>query len=246
MSIVIAAALIGFSIGAAGTMAGGTVILAWKRPSPKAQALLLGFSGGIMLAVVCFDLWPGAWHNGGPLYTAFGTATGVMLIGACDRILPALPGLGGRLTRLAMTGLLVGLGIGTHNFPEGVALGTAYAAAANPSGWVGLALLMGLHNIPEGTIMAATLRLGGVGANRILLALALVEIPMAAGAAVGGIFGRLSAPAISSALAFAGGAMCFVVLQELLPTAERIGGRTAAWRGTALGLALGVLLTRLV
>ena len=63
---------------------------------------------------------------------------------------------------MTRTGLLIGLSIGTHNFPEGVALGTAYVAAGALAGWLGLALLMGLHNIPEGVIMAATLRMGRV------------------------------------------------------------------------------------
>ncbi|MGE5528826.1 MAG: ZIP family metal transporter [Patescibacteria group bacterium] len=246
MARVVLAALVGFVVGLAGTICGGGLALAWLRPSRLSQALLLGLSGGIMLAVVFFDLWPEAWHHGGALYTAAGTGLGVMLIGAFDRILPAIPGLGGRLSRLAMTGLLIGLGIGTHNFPEGVALGTAYTASTSPAGWLGLALLMCLHNIPEGTIMATTLRMGHASWRRVILALVLVEVPMGLGAGIGGFFGRLSSPAVSSALAFAGGAMFFVVIKELLPASEQAGGRFAAWGGTAMGLIVGTILTRFV
>ena len=246
MASVLLATILGFVVGVAGTAGGGALVLAWPNPSRANQACLLGLSGGIMLAVVFFDLWPGAWHLGGPAYTAAGTFVGILLVGFFDQILPSLPALGPRLTRFARTGLLIGLGIGTHNFPEGVALGTAYAAARNLSGWIGLALLMGLHNIPEGTIMAAALRLGGVRLSRILLALVLVEVPMALGATAGAVFGRLSERAVSAALAFAGGAMFFVVFRELLPTGEELGGRRAAWGGTAIGLLLGILLTRLI
>ena len=247
MTKVLLATAIGFLVGIAGTVAGGGMVLGWRNPSGRSQACLLGFSGGIMLAVVFFDLWPEAWHYGGLIFTATGTVMGILLIGFFDRLLFFLPGIGGQeFSRFTRTGLLLGLGIGTHNFPEGVALGTAYVAAKDLAGWLGLALLMGLHNIPEGTIMAATLRLGRVRLGRILLALVLVEIPMALGATVGGFFGRLSTKAVATALAFAGGAMFLVVFKELLPTGEEAGGRLAVWGGMALGLVVGMMLTRAI
>ena len=246
MTQVLLATVIGFLVGVAGTACGGLAVLAWAHPGRRAQAGLLGISGGIMLAVVFFDLWPEAWQAGGLIYTAVGTGMGVLLIGSFDRFLPARPAEEDSFARLTRTGLLIGLSIGTHNFPEGVALGTAYVAAGALAGWLGLALLMGLHNIPEGVIMAATLRLGRVRLRGILAALILVEVPMGAGAMVGGIFGQLSAKAVATALAFAGGAMFFVVFKELLPTGEEVGGRAAAWGGIAVGMILGMLLTRVV
>lgn len=242
MSRLLLSATLGFLVGFTGTLCGGALILLWRRPTAQKQAWLVGISGGIMLAVVAFDLWPEAWQQGGAVFTAIGCALGVALIWLFDILLPSLPVR--TMSKPARTGLLIGLGIGTHNFPEGVALGTAFAASTAVSGWIGLALLMGLHNIPEGTIMATTLKLGRVRLRKILLALALVELPMSAGAAVGGFFGRLSAPAVSTALAFAGGAMFFVVVKELIPAGRELGGRRAVWLGTVIGSGLGLLLTR--
>lgn len=246
MDAVLGAMALGFGIGLAGTACGGALVLVWRRPSPRLQSQLLGLAGGVMLAVVFFDLWPAAWHAGGFRYTALGTAVGVLLVGVLDLCLPALPGAERPLAGMARVGLLLGLGIGTHNFPEGVALGTAFAAGRALRDWLPLGLLMGGHNVPEGMVMAAALRLGGFGPARILLALALVELPMAAGAGVGGLFGRLSAAAVSASLAFAGGAMVFVVLRELLPAGEGLAGRAVAWVWTALGLGLGTFLVRLL
>lgn len=247
MAAIISAALVGFFVGMAGTACGGLSVLAWRRPSRPAQAWLIGISSGIMLAVVFFDLWPEAWHTGGAPFLAVGTGLGVILIGLFDYVLPRFPVAGGeRMSKAAKTGFLIGLGIGTHNFPEGVALGTAYIAARTTAEWRSLALLMGLHNIPEGVIMAASLRLGWISRGKIAAALILVEIPMGLGAAVGGFFGRLSAPAVATALAFAGGAMLAVVFMELLPMGEEAGGRLAAWGGTVLGLLAGVIMTKLV
>ena len=69
---------------------------------------------------------------------------------------------------------------------------------------------------------------------------------MGAGAMVGGIFGQLSAQAVATALAFAGGAMFLVVFKELLPTGEEVGGRRPPGAGIAVGMVLGMLLTRVV
>ncbi|MGQ9779915.1 MAG: ZIP family metal transporter [Bacillota bacterium] len=240
MDTILAAGAVGFGLGLAGTAGGGLLVLVRRRPSPLWQARLLGVAGGIMLAVSFFDLWPGAWRAGGFLPTGYGTAAGVLLVGLLDFFLPPRPA-----ARFVRAGLLLGLGIGAHNFPEGVALGTAFTARGRLGGWLDLGLLMALHNIPEGMVMAASLRLGGYGPARILLALALVELPMAVGGGIGGFFGRLSPAMVAGSLAFAAGAMVLVVVRELLPAGEEVAGRRTAWGGTAMGLIFGTILTRL-
>ncbi|HBL68672.1 MAG TPA: ZIP family metal transporter [Firmicutes bacterium] len=151
-----------------------------------------------------------------------------------------------RLSRYTRTGLLLGLGIALHNFPEGVALGTVYTASTNPGGWIGLALLMALHNIPEGMVMAAAMRLGNIRIRKVIWALVLVELPMGVGAALGGFFGELSALSTSLSLAFAGGAMLYITLDELFPAASELGGWFWMTIGTAGGGLVGAALTKIV
>jgi ZIP family zinc transporter len=200
-----------------------------------------------MTAVVLFDLWPEAWYFGGFYPTTIGTGSGIFLVQYFDKILRLFPGYRERkFSKLAKVGILLGLGIGTHNFPEGVALGATYIANPELKKWMGLALIMALHNIPEGMVMTSAFKLAGISLVKILAALVLVELPMAFGGALGAFLGRLSPEMVSLSLGFAGGAMALLVVKELLPTAQRLAG--AFWVGTGLmaGLLAGVLLIRIL
>lgn len=244
---VIGATLVSFFMGLAGTATGGLFVLSFRRPSRQTETLLLGFSAGVMLVVVFADLLPEAWRVGGWPLCLLGTFIGLFFIQTLDRALSDMSGMRRRgLSRYTRTGLLLGLGIALHNFPEGVALGTVYTASLNSGGWIGLALLMALHNIPEGMVMAASMRLGKVRLSKILLALVLVELPMGLGATIGGFFGELSAATTGMALGFAGGAMIYITVDELMPTAARLAGPWWLLLGLSGGSAAGMLLVGLL
>ena len=200
-----------------------------------------------MTAVVLFDLWPEAWSFGGLYPTVIGTGIGMLLVQYFDKVLALVPWYRRRnFTRLARIGILLGLGIGAHNFPEGVALGTTFIANRDFTRWIGLALIMALHNIPEGIVMTSAFKLAKIGISKILLALVMVEIPMAFGGTVGAILGRVSPWMVSQSLGFAGGAMVLLVIKELLPMAQRIAGFFWVGSGLAVGMLAGVLLVRLL
>lgn len=244
---ILKAALLGLITGISGTFAGGLIILGRFSESPAKQSWLLGFSGGIMTAVTLFDLWPEALSFGGFYPTMIGIGIGMVLVQYFDKVLPLVPWYRRhQFTRLARIGILLGLGIGAHNFPEGVALGTTFIANREIRKWIGLALIMALHNIPEGVVMTSAFKLAKIGLFKILTALIMVEIPMALGAAVGAILGGISPWMVSQSLGFAGGAMLFLVIKELLPMAQRLAGIIWVGSGLTVGILAGVLLVRIL
>jgi ZIP family zinc transporter len=131
-----------------------------------------------------------------------------------------------------------------HNFPEGLAVGVAFGAAAagfpaaTVAGAVALAIGIGLQNFPEGTAVAVPLRREGLTRRRAFMygqASGMVE-PIAG--LIGAAAVLLVAPILPYALAFAAGAMIFVVAEELIPEAQRGGFTDVATFGTMLGFAV--------
>lgn len=241
---ILEATLMGYVVGILGTVLGGIIIL--RSTSSRArQSWLLGISGGIMMAVVLFDLWPDAHFYGGVIPALLGTVIGLGLINYFEKLLKFVPGFRQHSSfQEVRLGILLGVGIGVHNFPEGVALGSVYVANQLFSNWGSLATLMAVHNIPEGMVIASSLKLGGIRAFRIITVLLLVELPMAGGALLGALLGKISGWMMALALGFAGGAMFLLVLQELLPLAKRLGGLIAVLTGFALGMLGGIILIK--
>ncbi|HYH04697.1 MAG TPA: hypothetical protein VEC37_16520, partial [Bacillota bacterium] len=233
-------------VGISGTLLGGLLIY-YSGSSLLQQSCLLGLSGGIMTAVVLFDLWPEALHYGSLLTTTVGTLLGFSLIIRFEAVMKLVPWFRKRnYSRIVKLGLLLGVGIGSHNFPEGVALGTTYAVSRHVREWIGLAFLMAAHNIPEGMVMASAFKIGKVRFGKIVLSLIAVEIPMALGGGVGAFLGKISGEMVALSLGFAGGAMLLLVGKELLPLAKELAGGLWVGIGFGIGILLGSVLIGLI
>jgi ZIP family zinc transporter len=138
-------------------------------------------------------------------------------------------------SRLIKSGLLIAIGITIHNLPEGIAVGAGFMRSPQFGLFIAMAIL--LHNIPEGIATALPLSQGGMrkwDAVRVAIFAGLVE-PIGAMLAAFflGTFNRL----IPAALAFAGGVMVFITLDELVPAAREHGHHHM----TAVGIILGAL-----
>lgn len=236
-----------------GTALGGALAIVFNVRGGNVLSFLLAGSGGIMISVSLIELVPEALHTGGRMSTAMGLLAGATLLFVLDVLLPHVhsvredPGFFGerrrRESRLRKTGLLVGLGIALHNFPEGLAIGAAYAHEASLG--LAVALLIALHNVPEGTAMAVPLRAGGLPHRTVMSLTACTGLPMVLGAGAGVSLGRLSPWFLSFSLGFAAGAMTYIVGDELLPEAHNCRAGHYPTLGLVAGLFLGVIVSLL-
>lgn len=223
------------------TVVGALIALGVGKPGPRITALLLGFASGVMLFIVATDLLPHAFAAG-RIRTSLGVTLGLLGCKVCDlfiaRSLRNSPTLFGKRKHFFRLGLMVALGIALHDLPEGLAIGAGFAA----SGAVGssLAIAIGLHNIPEGLSVAVPLVLGGASRWKVLGLCLVISIVTPLGAIIGSLASSLSPVLIGIMLAYAAGAMTYVVADELIPTAHELS-RSAAILGLAIGAVVVVL-----
>ncbi|HRU04236.1 MAG TPA: ZIP family metal transporter [Candidatus Brocadiia bacterium] len=243
------------------TALGAGVVFFAKRFNQKLMDGMLGFAAGVMIAASYWSLLAPAIEMSGrdngivpPWMPEWFPATAGFLLGgaflyAVDKLLPHLHlGLDtsqaeGIHTRWQRSVLLV-LAITLHNIPEGMAVGVAFGAVKYnlPGAGLGvaiaLALGIGLQNFPEGLAVAMPLRREGMTRTRAFFygqASGIVE-PIAG--VIGAALVMSMRPILPYALAFAAGAMIYVVVEELVPESQRSGDTDLATMGAMLGFAL--------
>jgi len=206
------------------TVVGALIVIAFGRPGERLLAVLLGFAGGVMTSVVVLDLIPSALDYGSVLATIAGFILGLIFMLTLDIIISFLPGNSSSdyvsdSSRLLKMGYLIAAGIALHDLPEGIAIAVGYSAKES----LGLliALSIGLHNIPEGMATAAPLVMGNMTRRGIILICLIISIFTPIGACLGLLLTAISGHFICILLALAGGAMAFIVKNELIPESYR-------------------------
>lgn len=136
---------------------------------------------------------------------------------------------------LLRTGLLLAVGITIHNLPEGISVGAGYMF--NPQFGLFVAIAILLHNIPEGIATALPLCKSGLERWKVFRVAFLSGLAEPVGALLAFLFLQSFQNLVPGALAFAGGVMVFITLDELVPTAREHGHQ----HFTAAGIILGSL-----
>lgn len=221
------------------TTFGAIIAVSCGTLPPKLISNVLGLAGGIMLAIVAFDLIPPSLRLGGSASCILGYTLGIVFMLFLDRVTNRLILHRQQPASMLKTGLLIATGIALHNFPEGIAIGAGLTA--EPELGLLLAVAIGLHNIPEGIGFAVPLRLGGAGSLSILLISLLIGFMTPLGAAVGGMVSAITPGAVAVGLAFAAGAMLYIVNAEIIPQAHSYSPSRSVV-GFAIGFALVILL----
>jgi ZIP family zinc transporter len=217
------------------TLGSALVFFFRKRVSGKIQRIFLGFAAGVMIAASVWSLLipaieeAGAQGQIGWIPAAGGFVLGIVFLMLLDSLLPHLhPGerkAEGTPSHLKRTTLLL-FAVTLHNIPEGMAVGLAFALAAqhaNPALYtaaMALAIGMGIQNFPEGAAISLPLRQEGMKAGKAFMWGSLSGIVEP----IFGIATVLVAGSIMAAmpwlLSFAAGAMMYVVVEELIPEAH--------------------------
>jgi ZIP family zinc transporter len=234
-------------VAAIATGLGGGLVALFPRMNMRTYDSLLGFAAGVMLAIATLGLVAESIAEDGLLMPMLGIALGAAALFALDRLLPhEHESLSFECTNpLAYRrGVMLFSALALHNIPEGLAVGVAYVAQPQLGLLLGLAIA--LHNIPEGLAVAAPFRECGMPARQYVawaLGSGLAE-PLAA--LVGAAFTSLFSGTLAITLAFAGGAMLYVVSDELLPESHSHGFEHEATLGFILGFMVMLVLMDLV
>ena len=233
--------LLGLFFGTIGTTLGGIIGILTKRNSNKFLSFVLAFASGLMLAVVCFDLIPEALELTSIFIVLVGIILGIITMIGCDTLVNKkfnVSSIHTKNTNLVKTGIIVSIGLALHNIPEGLAIGSGFEAS-NALGF-SLAIAIALHDVPEGLSMAIPMKSGGMKPFKIMFYVILSGIATGIGALIGAIVGNISVSVIAICLAFAAGAMLYIVSGELIPESNQLyqGKMTAI--GNMLGFLIGL------
>ncbi len=249
MNNLVLGTVVGSAAGIIGTGLGGAFAFLLNNPSKRFLSTLLSMSAGLMMAVVCFDLLPRSFELSGFGTGLSGTIIGVAVIAVLQELLSRKQsgsrGFKNRRSKnYARTGILIGIGIALHNFPEGLAIGVGFTSFQNFG--VGLSLIIALHDIPEGIAMATPMRMGNIHPFKIVIAALLAGVPTGIGALIGYLLGEISTNFIGLCLGFAGGAMLYITCSELIPESRDLYRGRISGAGLILGILLGIVMTKFI
>ncbi len=241
------------------TALGASGVFLTKEVNRKILDTMLGFAGGVMIAASYFSLLAPSIEMAKDLKISpwlpavSGFLLGGLVLYVIDKLLPHLhinfpeEDKEGIKTTWKRTTLLI-LAITLHNIPEGLAVGVAFGAIASGvestslASAIALAIGIGLQNFPEGLAVSMPLRREGLPLSKSFFYGQLSGVVEPIAGIIGAWAVTIARPILPYALAFAAGAMIYVVVEELIPEAQRTGETDLSTIGAMLGFAIMMLL----
>ena len=250
--------IIGLLIPFLGTALGAAMVFFMKNTmNKKLEKILLGFASGVMIAASVWSLLiPSidmAQEQGKIAWVpaAVGFLLGIIFLLVLDSVIPHLhlnsnepEGIKAKLKKTTMMVFAVTL----HNIPEGMAVGVAFAGAMTQNtgitiaGALALAIGIAIQNFPEGAIISMPLKSEGMSKPKAFSLGVLSGIVEPIGAIITILLTSLVVPILPYLLAFAAGAMIYVVVEELIPEAQDGEHSNLATIGVAIGFVIMMIL----
>lgn len=229
---------------------GALPIFATKNVSQGLLDTLLGSAAGVMLAATCFSLiLPSIEYGGGNLQavliSSLGLFFGAYLIDLIDRYAPHEhlidKKVEGKNTDSLKEIWLFIIAITIHNFPEGLATGVGFGTDSLKNG-ITIALGIGLQNMPEGLAVALALVRERYSTKKAFLIALFTGLVEPVGAFLGIFLVQVFQPILPFILALAGGAMLFVISDEIIPETHSNGYERQATYGIIIGFIVMMVL----
>ncbi|SOC39639.1 ZIP family metal transporter [Ureibacillus acetophenoni] len=242
------------------TALGAALVFTTKKFNQRYLDFMLGFAGGVMIAASFWSLLSPALEmaEGGrfPAWVpvAIGFLLGGMFLFLVDKLLPHLhpnapmKHAEGIYPKKQKRSTLLVLAITLHNIPEGLAIGVSFGAVAigSPSaslaGALALAIGIGIQNIPEGVAVSMPLYRDGMSKRDSFLFGQFSGMVEPISAIIGFLAVAYIAPLLPFALAFAAGAMIFVVAEEVIPSSQENGNQDLAVISLMIGFTIMMIL----
>ena len=239
------------------TIGAGCVFFVQKEIKPVIQKMLLGFASGIMVAASVWSLLIPAMEmceSAGKLAfipAAVGFSIGMLFLWMLDKLIPHLH-MGsdtpeGPKSNLKKTTMLV-FAVTLHNLPEGMAVGVVFAglltgsAPITVAGAFALTIGIAIQNFPEGAIISLPLHSEGQSKLRAFIMGTLSGVVEPIGALVTILCAKVLVPIVPYMLAFAAGAMIYVVVEELIPESAQGEHSDMGTMGFAVGFLIMMIL----
>lgn len=229
--------LIGSFISAMSTGMGAIPILFMKDLNHKWRDILLAYSAGIMMAATTFGLIPQSINESNFLMMVCGVIFGTVLLTLLEKVIPHqhIEEKETFRSQIDVRAKLVILALCLHNMPEGFSVGVSYASESQGLGNL-IAFSIGAQNAPEGLIVALFLVNNQVGKWKALGIATLTGVIELVTSLLGYWLSNIFESLVGFGLAFAGGAMLFVIYKELIPESHGHGYERVATFGFVFGI----------
>ena len=240
--------------GILGTGLGAVIAAFMGKRKGNVHDWLFAFSGGVMWAVVFFDLIPETQEMLSMWQAVLWIGIGALVIWGCSAILEKFGG--GHVhshghedhtheehslaAHSKRAGLFLAVAVMLHNLPAGLAISSTYMHSATVG--LSMAILIALHNIPEGIAISLPLMDGGVTKTKAVVYAMVSGAPTLLGGAIGAALGGVSETVLGAILGFAAGAMFMVMFLHIVAEAFYANKNKFAALFTMAGILFGFVI----
>ena len=250
---IIAIGMLSSTLAGLATGVGALPVLFYRHITHRTLDTMLGGAAGVMLAATAFSLIvPGIqygnqiWPGYGVYVVAFGILAGAAFLVLADRWLPYEKFLekGETFDSLRKVWLFIAA-VTLHNLPEGGAVGVSFGSGDWHNG-LALAAAVAMQNIPEGLAVALPLVALGYARRQAMLIATLTGLIEPVGGTLGIVMAKSFLPLMPAGMAFAAGAMLFVIADDIIPETQSRGKARHATYAMLVGFIIMMILDNLM